>query len=46
MRRELARGETPFLHVVATNARAIALYERMGFTTAREVPVRIVATAA
>jgi ribosomal protein S18 acetylase RimI-like enzyme len=28
--------------VVATNARAITLYERMGFTTGREVPVRIV----
>ena len=40
--RELARAETPFLHVVSTNARAIALYERLGFTTAREVPVRIV----
>jgi ribosomal protein S18 acetylase RimI-like enzyme len=42
VRRELDRGETPFLHVVATNARAIALYERIGFTIAREVPVRIV----
>jgi ribosomal protein S18 acetylase RimI-like enzyme len=42
VRRELARGETPFLHVVSTNAGAIALYERLGFTTAREVPVRIV----
>jgi ribosomal protein S18 acetylase RimI-like enzyme len=42
VRRELDRGETPFLHVVSTNARAIALYERIGFTIAREVPVRIV----
>jgi ribosomal protein S18 acetylase RimI-like enzyme len=42
VRRELARSETPFLHVVSTNARAIALYERMGFTTAREVPVRVI----
>ena len=42
VRRELARGETPFLHVVATNARAIALYERLGFATVRNVCVRVV----
>jgi ribosomal protein S18 acetylase RimI-like enzyme len=46
VRRILARGETPFLHVVATNARAIGLYERMGFVTARNVPVRVVSRAA
>jgi ribosomal protein S18 acetylase RimI-like enzyme len=45
VRRELARGQTPFLHVVATNVTAIALYERMGFVTARNVPVRIVSRA-
>jgi ribosomal protein S18 acetylase RimI-like enzyme len=45
-RRELARGETPFLHVVATNARAISLYRRMGFVTARDVPVRIISRGA
>jgi predicted GNAT family acetyltransferase len=27
------RGETPFLHVRSDNARAIALYERLGFRT-------------
>lgn len=33
MRRIRERGETPFLHVRADNARAIALYERLGFRT-------------
>lgn len=28
----LARGETPFLHVRATNGEAIGLYERLGFS--------------
>lgn len=31
MRGILGRGETPFLHVRGDNARAIALYERLGF---------------
>ena len=33
MRRIRERGETPFLHVRGDNARAIALYERLGFRT-------------
>lgn len=33
MRRILGRGETPFLHSREDNARAIALYERLGFKT-------------
>lgn len=33
IRRIRKRGETPFLHVRADNARAIALYERLGFRT-------------
>jgi ribosomal protein S18 acetylase RimI-like enzyme len=33
MRRIRQRGETPFLHVRGDNARAIALYERLGFRT-------------
>jgi ribosomal protein S18 acetylase RimI-like enzyme len=35
MRRILARGETPFLHVREDNLRAIALYRRLGFKTRR-----------
>jgi GNAT superfamily N-acetyltransferase len=30
-----ARGETPFLHVVATNTNAIRLYEQLGFEVRR-----------
>lgn len=37
MARIAARGETPFLHSYATNEGAIALYEKLGFRTRREV---------
>ena len=30
-----SRGETPFLHVVATNTNAIRLYEQLGFVVRR-----------
>lgn len=33
------RGHIPFLHVAANNARAIGLYERLGFYTRRELPL-------
>jgi ribosomal protein S18 acetylase RimI-like enzyme len=36
MRSIRARGEKPFLHVRSDNARAIAIYERLGFYTRRE----------
>jgi len=39
----LAEGETPFLHVLATNVRARTLYERMGFRLHCELPARAVA---
>ncbi len=35
--RVLARGERPFLHVAEKNTGAIALYERLGFKTRRQV---------
>ena len=42
IRRQLARGQSPFLHVMSVNARARTLYERMGFRFDREVAVRVV----
>lgn len=42
IRREMQRGETPFLHVMHANRGARALYERMGFRTHQEVVVRVV----
>ena len=43
VRRQVARGETPFLHVMRDNLRARELYERMGFRIYREAVVRVVA---
>ena len=45
VRRQLDRGETPFLHVMPENARARTLYERIGFEVEREVPMRVVMRA-
>ncbi|GIK84634.1 MAG: hypothetical protein BroJett026_01150 [Betaproteobacteria bacterium] len=42
VRRQLARGETPFLHVMRDNERARALYRRMGFVDHAEAVVRVV----
>jgi ribosomal protein S18 acetylase RimI-like enzyme len=36
------RGEIPFLHVAASNAAAIALYESMGFTVRRTITFELV----
>ncbi len=33
----VARGETPFLHVIATNTNAIRLYRELGFTRRRDI---------
>lgn len=43
VRRQMARAETPFLHVMSANTGARGLYERMGFRTYKEVVVRVVA---
>jgi ribosomal protein S18 acetylase RimI-like enzyme len=43
IRRELLRGETPFLHVMNENENALRLYDAMGFRTYREVSLRVVA---
>jgi GNAT superfamily N-acetyltransferase len=42
IRRQMLRGETPFLHVMSHNAGARRLYERMGFRDRRETTVRVV----
>jgi ribosomal protein S18 acetylase RimI-like enzyme len=43
----VARGETPILHVAASNENAIRLYQRMGFVIRREIEfVAFVAPAA
>ncbi len=43
MSRMIARGETPFLHSYASNAGAIALYERLGFRTRKAMTVTVLA---
>jgi ribosomal protein S18 acetylase RimI-like enzyme len=42
VRRQMARGETPFLHVMRDNANARRLYARMGFRDYKESVVRVV----
>ncbi len=42
VRREIARGQLPFLHVMADNLHAQRVYERMGFRFHQEVALRIV----
>lgn len=42
LRRQLQRGEAPFLHVMRDNQGARQLYERMGFRHYRESVVRVV----
>jgi ribosomal protein S18 acetylase RimI-like enzyme len=42
VRRQLQRGETPFLHVMSANRGARALYEKLGFRNYRETVVRVI----
>jgi len=42
IRRQMQRGETPFLHVMRDNAGAHALYQRMGFRDNHESVVRVI----
>ena len=42
VRREMQRGQTPFLHVMRANESAHGLYRRMGFVDHRETVVRVV----
>jgi len=41
LRRELQRGDVPFLHVLRDNRPAHALYARMGFRDHQELTVRV-----
>jgi ribosomal protein S18 acetylase RimI-like enzyme len=42
VRRQMQRGETPFLHVMRDNSSARRLYKRMGFRDYRETIVRVI----
>lgn len=46
IRRELRRGERPFLHVMSANTRARTLYRQMGFEEYRETVVRVISRVA
>lgn len=45
IRREMLRGETPFLHVMHGNTGARDLYARMGFREYRQSVARVVSQA-
>ncbi len=42
VRRQIGRGQAPFLHVMRDNVHARRLYERMGFRFHQEVALRVV----
>lgn len=41
VRRQWLRGETPFLHALASNQTALAMYRRLGFRERLETPIRV-----
>jgi len=45
VRRQLARAQRPFLHVMQANERARALYARMGFAHHQQLAMRVVSRA-
>jgi ribosomal protein S18 acetylase RimI-like enzyme len=45
IRLQLARGQTPFLHVMESNVNARLMYERMGFRVNQSLAVRVVTRA-
>ena len=42
VRKQIERGQIPFLHVMRDNVHARQLYERMGFRVHQEMPLRVV----
>ena len=46
MQLQFTRGETPFLHVMSSNAGARRLYERLGFSNYLEPVVRVISPVA
>ena len=45
MEAQMARGDTPYLHVYAANAGAIRIYETLGFRATREMVATVLALA-
>jgi predicted GNAT family acetyltransferase len=45
MSRIVARGDTPFLHVYASNTGAIAVYEALGFKLRRRIALGVIEAA-
>lgn len=45
LRRQLARDEIPFLHVMAENTVAREFYRRLGFRDYQDIPLRVISKA-